>query len=266
MADKIDGEKKAVVLGVTNEKGGVGKTTTTAALVASLGARGYRVAAIDCDPKADLSSQFGIKKLSTEQKLKGTSADLFQLKAAPHEIAIETQFKGVYLVPSSVALAEIEMNLPGKSGSDLRLSTAIEESKSHFDVIFLDSPPNPGKLVINIINASDWLLLPVDGTWGLSALDTIVGLAKENSKIYKLPPHHFGVILTRTAKTQIWSAVREEAKSRFPEYLFQAEIRDSTIAQQASAMQVPLPFYATSSGVAKDYVQLTDELLSRMAI
>lgn len=257
---------QGVVIAIANQKGGTGKTMSGTALATIFAGWGLKVAFIDNDPQAHGSNQLGINLLAEEQKVKGTTSDLYEERAAPHEIAIETHCNGVFLIPSSPTLGEVEMNLPGWKRSDVRLRKAIEKSREHFDLFILDNPTNLGKLTINALVACDYYIIPVGGSWALSAVDTIVELAEENSEAYKNKNQLLGVFLTMTANTLIWKSLREEARSRYPQQLLKSEIRDSTIAEQAAAMQSPLPIYAPESTVSQDYVKLAEEIATVMKL
>ncbi len=252
-------------LGLSNQKGGAAKTTTAAALAAIFGARGYKVLGIDSDPQAHLSLQLGVDFLR-EEGLPGTVSDLYLGRASVQEVVISTRFAGVDLVPASVDLAAVEINLPGMTGADLRLRRALEAARPNYDLIILDSPPNLGKFAVNVLNASDFFLVPVDGPWALRSVDTLLTLAQDNAAIYNLPTAFLGVFITMGDRTKIMQGVREEAEQRFPQYVFKTEIRRSTLAREAAALETPVPLYAADSALAADYRMLADEVASRIGL
>lgn len=252
-------------LGLSNQKGGAAKTTTAAALAAIFGKRGLKILGIDSDPQAHLSLQLGIDFLR-EEGLPGTVSDLYLGRASAQEIAIQTRFEGVDLVPASVDLAAVEINLPGMTGSDLRLRRSLETARANYDLIILDSPPNLGKFAVNVLNASDYYLVPVDGPWALRSVDTLLTLAQNNADVYNLPTEFLGVFITMGDRTKIMQNVREEAEQRFPQQVFKSEIRRSTLAREAAALETPVPLYAADSGVAADYRALADEVADRIKL
>ncbi len=255
----------ARTLGLSNQKGGAAKTTTAAALAAIFGERGYKVLGIDSDPQAHLSLQLGVDFLR-EEGLPGTVSDLYLGRAAAHEIAVTTRFQGVDLVPASVDLAAVEINLPGMTGADLRLRRSLEAARGLYDLIILDSPPNLGKFAVNVLNASDFFLVPVDGPWALRSVDTLLTLAQDNAAVYNLPTTFLGVFITMGDRTRIMQGVRDEAEGRFPDHIFKSEIRRSTLAREAAAMETPVPLYASDSALAADYRALADEVARRMSL
>lgn len=252
-------------LGLSNQKGGAAKTTTAAALAAIFGERGWRILGIDSDPQAHLSLQLGVDFLRDEN-IKGTVSDLYLGKAAAHEIAMPTRFAGVDVVPASVDLAAVEINLPAMTGADLRLRRALEGARGQYQLIILDSPPNLGKFAVNVLNASDYFLVPVDGPWALRSVDTLLGLAEDNASIYNLPTEFLGVFITMGDRTRIMQNVRDEAEQRFPQHILKSEIRRSTLAREAAAMETPVPLYAADSALAADYRALADEVAERMGM
>ena len=255
--------KRGMCLGLSNQKGGAAKTTTAAALAAIYGELGFKVLGIDSDPQAHLSLQFGVDVLR-EENLPGTVSSLYLGQASAREIAIATQFKGVDIVPASVDLAAVEINLPGMTGCDLRLRRALESSRDIYDLIILDSPPNLGKFAVNVLNAADFFLVPIDGPWALRSVDVLLKLAQDNADVYNLPTQFLGAFLTMGDRTKIMQGVRESAEQRFPGYFLRSEIRRSTIAREAAALETPVPIYDADSGVAEDYRSLADEVKERM--
>jgi chromosome partitioning protein len=254
---------RSQTLGLSNQKGGAAKTTTAAALAAIYGGMGLKVLGIDSDPQAHLSLQLGVDFLR-EEGLPGTVADLYLGRASAQELAIQTRFQGVNLVPASVDLAAVEINLPGMTGCDLRLRRALETARNNYDLVILDSPPNLGKFAVNVLNASDYFLVPVDGPWALRSVDTLLTLAEDNAAIYNLPTQFLGVFITMGDRTRIMQGVREEAEQRFPGQVFKSEIRRSTLAREAAALETPVPLYAADSGVAADYRSLANEVAKRL--
>ena len=260
-----------ITLGLCNQKGGVGKSSSAAALATIYAAQGLKVLVIDSDPQGNVSLQLGVDWLDMETDESsdapiGTVSDLYMEKAGAHEIAIATQFKGVDLVPASVELAEVEMALPGKSGSDLRLSIALREARKIYDIIIMDSPPNLGKFSVNVLAASDWFLVPVDGPWALRSVKALLAVARKNANYYNCNNQFLGLFLTMVDRTRIMQNVRDVAQERYPDHLFQAEIRRSTLARESAALATPIPVYAQDSAVAEDYRQLASEVSSRIGL
>jgi chromosome partitioning protein len=265
--DMKNGARPGITIGLCNQKGGVGKSSSAAAIAAIFAERGYRVLVIDNDPQGNVSLQLGVDLLDLEGGSgAGTVSDLYLEKAAAHEIAIATALEGVELVAASVDLAEVEMMLPGKSGSDLRLSMALRPSRQYYDVIILDSPPNLGKFSVNVLAASDWFLVPVNGPWALRSVKALLAVARKNASYYNSSNRFLGLFLTMVDRTRIMQNVREVAQESYPDHLFKTEIRRSTLARESEAMATPLPVYATDSAVAEDYRAMVDEICQRIEL
>lgn len=260
--------KKGKVISLSNQKGGAGKTTSTAALATIFGERGYKVLAVDNDPQANLSLQFGIDP-AKNQNLPGTIEDLYELgnkSKTPKNLAIPTGIENVDIIVSSVFAAELELILPAKAGSDLLLATTLKPYRQKYDLIFVDSPPNLGKFVINVLNSSDYFIIPVEGSWGLRSVNVILKLAAQNAEVYNLPTQFLGVFITMAERTTITQLLAEEALQRFPDNFFQTKIRRATIAREAAALGKPVPIYAADSALAADYKALADEISQRIGL
>jgi chromosome partitioning protein len=256
--------RQAVVISLCNQKGGAAKTTTAAALGAIYAERGLKVLLVDSDPQANLSLQFGIDYVT--DNLPGTISDLYTLKDNSDQVAVKTQVKGVDLIPASVHAAEVEIGLPTRIGADLLLATTLKPYKTRYDLIILDSPPNLGKFVVNVLNASDYFLIPVEGSWGLRSVDVILRLVAENTRIYNLTTQFLGMFITMGDRTRLSQVLREEAAQRFGDKFMKTEIRRSTMAREAAAMGTPVPLYATDSTLAADYRALANEISRRIGL
>src|SRR5690349_2821159 len=126
---------RGIVLGLNNQKGGVAKTTSAAALAVVFAQRGYKVLAIDNDPQGHLGVHFGIDCV-IDKDLPGTTADIYTGKKMAEEIAIQSKFNGVWIVPASTdELSPVEMYLPTKQGSDLQLRSKLRSTRQQYDLI-----------------------------------------------------------------------------------------------------------------------------------
>jgi chromosome partitioning protein len=151
---------QGISLGLCNQKGGAAKTTTVAALAAIYAKRGLKILAVDNDPQGNLSLQFGIDAIN--EGTNGTISDLYRDTSKAKTSVIATRYETIDIIPASVEAAKTEILLPTRIGTDLILRTALEPLRVAHDLILLDSPPNLGKFVVNVINASDYFMIPVE--------------------------------------------------------------------------------------------------------
>ncbi len=258
------GSNSGITLGLCNQKGGVGKSTTVGSLAAIYARRGLKVLVVDNDPQGNVSLQLGVDALG--QAGVKTIADVYLGKTSVMEAATTTNIEGVYLVPATVDLAKVEMMLPTQSGSDLRLKSSMKEARENFDLILFDSPPNLGKLSINVLAASDWFLIPVSGAWSVRSVDVILEKAEDNRRFYNTQSKLLGLVITMMERTKIMSSLREYNKENYTQYLLETDIRRATIAREAEAMAQPVPLYAEDSGIADDYRKLADEIALKIGL
>jgi chromosome partitioning protein len=256
--------RRAITLGLCNQKGGVGKTSTVAALAAIYAAQGLRVLVIDNDPQGNVSLQLGVDALGHDD-IK-TTTDIYLGKTQAYEAVSSTNVEGVYLIPATVDLAKVEMMLPTQQGSDLRLNSSLKEAREQYDIILFDSPPNLGKLSINVLAASDWILIPVSGAWSVRSVDVILEKVDDNQRFYNTQSKLLGLVITMMERTKVMSSLREYNQENYAQYLLDTGIRRATIAREAEAMAMPIPLYAEDSGIAEDYWKLASEIAAKIGL
>ncbi|HEX2913482.1 MAG TPA: ParA family protein [Chloroflexia bacterium] len=256
--------RNGITLGLCNQKGGVGKTSTVAALAAIYAGQGLRVLVVDNDPQGNVSLQLGVDALG--QSDMRTVADLYLGKIQALEAAVSTSIEGLDLVPATVDLARVEMMLPTQQGSDLRLKSALKEAREQYDIILFDSPPNLGKLSINVLAASDWFLIPISGAWSVRSVDVILEKAEDNRRFYNTQSQFLGLVITMMERTKVMNSLREYNQENFAQYLLDTSIRRATLAREAEAMATPIPLYAEDSAIAEDYRNLAEEVATRIGL
>ncbi|MSQ30375.1 MAG: ParA family protein [Dehalococcoidia bacterium] len=250
----------SVCIAVTNQKGGVGKTTTTISLGASLAARGLRVLIVDADPQANATSALGIRGRDEA----GLYATL--IEEEPLERSVEaTATPNLWLVPTTPALAGAEVELVTVMAREFRMKRALESLRTQYDVILMDCPPSLGLLTVNALAAADEVIIPVQAEYfaleGLSHLSKTVEMIRRN-----LNPQLAirGVLLTMyDSRTNLAREVEQEVRTHFPA-TFRTVIPRSVRLAEAPSHGEPITAYDPSSTGAKAYEELADELIERL--
>ena len=168
------------IISISNQKGGVGKTTTTVNLAASLGASGKKVLIIDSDPQGNTTSGLGFNK----KELKKSAYDVLENDTSADEATIITEFKNLNLIPSHINLASADAGISLFSGKESKLKNKISHLRNSYDYIIIDCPPSLGIITINAFCASDSILIPIQCEYyaleGLSQLINTIKVVKRH--------------------------------------------------------------------------------------
>lgn len=248
----------ANVIVITNQKGGVGKTTTTVNLAGYLAKSGQKVLLIDLDPQGNTTSGLGIDKNTVERSL----YDVLVRETPIQEIRIKTEIPNLDVAPASVVLAAAEVELASQIAREHRLKSAIEKIRHEYDYILIDCPPSLGILTINGLVSADSILIPVQTEFyaleGLSQLLHTVQRVRINlnPKLSLL-----GVLLTMYNKNTLLSRqVEEEVKKHFPNKVFDTIIpRNIRLAEAPSYGKTIMHYDKFGKGAAA-YKQLAKEV------
>jgi chromosome partitioning protein len=256
--------REATVIGIANQKGGVGKTTTAISLASGLALLGARVLAIDLDPQGNASTGLGIRIDEGDPSTYGVLVD-----GDPMEEAIRpTEIGGLDLLPSSLDLAGAEVELVPAFSREHRLERALGDVRSRYDVIVVDCPPSLGLLTINALVASDQILVPIQCEYyaleGLSQLLRTVELVEEN---LNRGLHVGGVVLTMfDARTNLSQQVVEEVRNHFGALTYSTVIPRSVRLSEAPSFGQPIALYDPSSRGARAYSRLAREAALRLKL
>lgn len=259
---KLRGDKLGKVIAVANQKGGVGKTTTTINLGYSLSAVGKKVLCVDMDPQSNMTSGFGIDTSSINCTTYNILIEGKDIKEAYIELE---DMSGITIVPSSIQLAGAEIELVPMLSREFRLKNSINEIKEDFDYILIDCPPSLGLLTINALTAADSVLVPIQCEYyaleGLTQLMNTINLIKKNIN-HGLEIE--GVVLTMfNARTNLSIQVVDEVKKYFKGKVYGTIIPRNIRLGEAPSFGKPISLYDPHSKGAEAYEELAKELIER---
>ena len=247
------------IYAVANQKGGVGKTTTTISLGAALGSLGKRVLLIDLDPQGNATVGVGVDAHDFDHSMyEVLLTDDVQLM----DIIQPTGFANLFIAPSDLNLAAVEQELTAVISRELRLKRAIDSLSGDFDFIFIDCPPSLGLITINAFAAATDILVPVQCEFyaleGLTQLNKIVDLVRRNLnadlRISK-------VVLTMFTNNTLSVDVAMEVERAYPNELCSTKIPRNVRLAEAPSYGQPITVFDASSKGAKAYMQLAKEFI-----
>jgi chromosome partitioning protein len=246
------------IISVANQKGGVGKTTTTVNLSTILAKKGKKVLLIDTDPQGNATSGLGIDK---ESDL--STYDLLITDVAAEDIIQETAIKNLYITPSNMNLAGAEVQLVSMMSREQRMKEKLDAIKNQFDYILIDCPPSLGLITLNAFTASDSVLIPVQCEYyaleGLGQLLNTVELVRKhlNKNLYVE-----GALLTMyDIRTNLANQVVREVKKFFQNKVYKTVIPRNVRVSEAPSYGMPITIYDPKSKGARSYEKFTKEFL-----
>ncbi|MEC1374518.1 AAA family ATPase [Heyndrickxia oleronia] len=247
------------IISIANQKGGVGKTTTSVNLGACLAYIGKKVLLVDIDPQGNATSGAGIDKGEVQQCIYDVLVDDVDIK----DVIKPTEVERLYSVPATIQLAGAEIELVPTISREVRLKRALETIKEEYDFIIIDCPPSLGLLTINALTASDAVLIPVQCEYyaleGLSQLLNTVRLVQKHLNHDLMID---GVLLTMLdARTNLGIQVIDEVKKYFQDKVYRTIIPRNVRLSEAPSHGEPIIIYDSKSRGAEVYLDLAKEVV-----
>ena len=249
------------IIAIANQKGGVGKTTTSINLSASLAAKGKKVLVIDTDPQGNTTSGFGIEK----NELEDTIYELILGECSIRDCIISNVIKNVSVVPSNVNLAAAEIELIGVDKKEFILKNEVDYVKDDYDFIIIDCPPSLNMLTINAMTTADSVLVPIQCEYyaleGLSQLIHTIDLVQQ-----RLNPDLIidGVVFTMyDVRTNLSNQVVENVKENLDTKIYETLIPRNIRLAEAPSHGLPINMYDSKSAGTESYRMLAKEVMER---
>ena len=249
------------IIAIANQKGGVGKTTTSVNLAASLGVLEKKVLLIDADPQANATSGLGIDVESVEL---GTY-QLFDPAIRPEDAIIKTQSPNLEIIPAHIDLVAIEIELVDQEDREYMLKKAISHLKDSYDYVLIDCAPSLGLLTLNALTAADSVIIPIQCEYfALEGLGKLLNTIKSVQKIHNKNLDIEGLLLTMyDSRLRLSNQVVEEVQKHFNEMVFETIIQRNVRLSEAPSYGESIINYDAGSKGATNYLSLAHEIIKK---
>lgn len=247
------------IIAITNQKGGVGKTTTSVNLAACLAHKNKKVLLIDCDAQGNATSGLGLNPREVSLSIYDCLVDSSKI----NEAIINTKYKNLSILPSSPDLSAAEIELAYEENREVFLKNALKSIKDDYDFIIIDSPPALGMLTINIMTAANSVIIPIQCEYyALEGLTQLIESLNRIKKSFNTKLEIEGIVATMYDKrTNLSAQVFDEVKKHFPDKLYRTYIPRNVRLSEAPSFGLPIIKYDITSLGAQAYFLLAKEVI-----
>lgn len=250
------------VFAITNQKGGVGKTTTAVNLAASIASLGHTTLLVDLDPQGNATSGVGIDR----RYLQTSVYDVLIGEEKVENTIIETDFKNLSLLPSNISLAGAELELIDLEHREARLKLALESVRKNYEYIFIDCPPSLGLITTNALCMSNGIIVPMQCEYyALEGLSQLMNTVRRIKRQYNEVLDLFGVVMTMCdMRLNLTGQVISEVKKYFPGKVFETTIPRGVRLSESPSFGKPVMYFDKNCKGAKSYMNLSKEIINKI--
>jgi chromosome partitioning protein len=252
----------AKIVSFSNQKGGVGKTTSCVNIAAQIANKGKRVLLIDMDPQGNATSGLGIQK----SKVKKTVYDVIIGNSDAKEAMIKTQFKNLWVIPANIELAGAEIEIHELDESSNFTKIALDSVNDDFDYIFIDCPPSLGMLTVKALSISDGIVIPMQCEfYSLEGLSQLLNTVKKIRSLYNPTLQIVGILLTMyNGRLTLTNQVVAELKKYYADKLFKVPISRTVRLSEAPSYGEPICYHDPYGKGSLEYAAVSKELMLRI--
>ena len=252
----------AKVVSFSNQKGGVGKTTSCVNISAQIANKGKKVLLIDMDPQGNATSGLGLAK----SKIKNTIYDVIIGHCPINDAIIKTRFKNLSIVPATIDLAGAELELYDLEETENFAGLALESVKDDYDYIFIDCPPSLGMLTVKALSVSDGVVIPMQCEfYSLEGMSQLMNTVKKIRQLYNPSLQIVGILLTMyNGRLTLTGQVVAELKKYYQDKLFKVPISRTVRLSEAPGYGAPICYHDPYGKGALEYAAVAKELMLRI--